>query len=213
VTVHLMVIGRRPPEHAMPDDGLIEAVTEIVTKQPELPETTFFVRRCRFPRDLVQIVRRVALEHGRIDSLDLYDHGSPGKQRMGQDILFNSEEKNLDIATALRPLLAEHARLRLLGCDTAWGMNGRKMLLDVRNALDPDHRVIVYGTIALVAASEFGITGFVRKHLEEQYLVSSTEVQNQRARTYDERADERRAWAAEQSALLRDDTPNPDSEV
>lgn len=213
MSIHLMVIGKRSVEHRRPNDDEIDAVVGIVNRIPETRESSFIVRRCCFPSDIVQIVRRVAIEHGKIETLDLYDHGAPGRQRMGHEILFNSDELNLDIARALRPLLAEHARVRLLGCETAWGVRGRKMLLDLRNAFDQNQRVVVYGTIALVNASEFGATGFTRKHLEEIYLVSSTEVSNEKVRTIEERSELDIQWKQAQSVLLGNDAPNPDCEV
>lgn len=208
-----MVIGKRSDEYRRPDDSLIDDVVRIVTQKPETPQSWFIVRRCCHPQDLVQIVRRVAIEHGKIDTLDLYDHGAPGRQRMGREILFNGAGLNLDIARETRPLLAEHARVRLLGCETAWGDRGRKMLLDLRDAFDKNQGVVVYGTIALVDVSEFGEVGFKRKHLEEIYLVSSTEVRDEKVRTLDERTEANLEWKAAQRVLMGSDTPNPDCEV
>jgi hypothetical protein len=212
--IHLMVIGRRPPKYRMFDDEYIEEVAGVVTRTRETRDSAFLVRRCTHPRELVQIVRRVAVEHGaRIDTLDLFDHGAPGLQRMGRDILFDDAKKNLAIASELRQLLSEHARLRLLGCETAWGTNGRNMLLDLQEALDVRHSVVVYGSIAPITVAEFGAQGFEGKYFEEICLVSSTEVRRDKVRTLKERSSERREWRRTQRALLRNDAPNPNSEV
>lgn len=212
--IHLLVIGERPDKGRLVDDEYIDEVAAVVTQEPETPESTFLVRRCSHPNELIALVRRAVVDaSARVDTLDLFDHGSPGRQRMGTDILFDSKRRNLAIARELRPFLSDRAKVRLLGCETAWGVKGRDMLLDLQDALDRHLSVVVHGTIAPVTAAEFDKGGFSEKYFDEIYLVPSTEVHRDRVRSIDERSSGQRAWRRTVRTPLLDNAPNPDSKV
>ncbi|MBK9264230.1 MAG: DUF4347 domain-containing protein [Polyangiaceae bacterium] len=206
MTIHILVVGHRPRGHKMPNDSEIDAIAALVAQHAPSKSQVFFVRSCESPDKLVRIVREIAAKHGLIDTLDLYDHGAGGFLQMGDALLFGRDDAtDLAIAEQLRPLLTKGARLRLLGCDTATGAAGRKLLTKLHAAFGGD--VTVLGTIASITLSQFDELGFRRKHFEELYLYSSWEAirdeqANRRPPTFDERDDALIAWGRAQRQLL-----------
>ena len=178
MSVNLLVGGRRLPGSALScvDADAVEAMA--------VTSAAYIVARCDDPRDLVGIVAATAKVHGPIDILDLFDHGAPGRVRMGSALLFASDAEpasellGRDIASSLAPFLTETAQVRLLGCDTAVlgepgskdGLASRLLLLKLARALG-GHRV-VFGTITGLGRLHFGPRGFGRDR-EEVMLFSS----------------------------------------
>lgn len=204
--IHVLVVGHRPQGQKRPNDSEIDAIGALVDKYafPHSPE--FFVETCEAPEQLIPMLRKIATQHGLIDTLDLYDHGAGGSLLMGNALLFHSADAaSTERAAELRPFLAKGARLRLLGCDTARGEAGQNLLMRLHDVFEGD--VTVYGTIAGITLSQFDEYGFRRKYFEELYLYSSHEalrdVQLQKvAPSFDERDRAIMAWGEQQRQLL-----------
>ena len=144
MTIHLMVVGRHNERPGF-NVGIEEAF--VLAR----PAPGFEVVRCDSPRELVSTVRDVVRRTGQmIDVLDLYDHADSGVQEMGEGILFDYTGTGREIARALRPLLTRDARVRLLGCKTALGPHGQRLLTWLREELGQS--IVVYGTISPVQA-------------------------------------------------------------
>lgn len=156
----ILAIGRRPDGASM-DDFLMNDVDEVVSRLGEL-----CVVRCDTPNDLLEVVRCHGRGKGRVEQLDIFDHGAPGTQLLGDGVLFKSSESACEpligatLAESLRPHLSEFAQVRLLGCltATAAGQAGRQLLLKLARVLG-GHR-IVFGTIDNVDVGDFGRDGF-----------------------------------------------------
>jgi|GEM_PF-4273373 hypothetical protein len=207
MTIHVLVVGRRARDRRIANDEEILAVAALSATQAFPHSQVFFVESCDSPTLLVQTVRKIVVQHGLIDTLDLYDHGAGGALQMGDALLFAGHEDNngLNVAANLRPLLAKGARLRLLGCDTAVGHAGQRLLKQLHEVFGGD--VTVYGTIAAITLSQFDEYGFKRKYFEELYLYSSLEANrdepmNRLPPTFDERDNELIAWGKEQRRIL-----------
>jgi hypothetical protein len=163
---HLLVIGRPLPVIANAD-------TEKIAKK--VTSSRVIVRRCEDPTTLPQIVADVGKD-GLIDVLDLFDHANAGVQSMGGKVLFQSDAKpqspvvGADIAFALRPYLADHAQVRLLGCKSALGPEGRLLLFKLR-LIFGQHRVVI-GTIDGDDVNDFDENGF-RLESEKTYFFDS----------------------------------------
>lgn len=205
MTVHLLVVGERAAEARLANDTDLDDAA----RMSEQASPPFFVRRCASPRDLARIVREIAVEYGRVDTLDLHDHGARGHLTMGDAILFAGDgarpydgalKIGADIAAELWPLLTPDARVRLLGCETARGDEGRRLLLQLRAALGG--RVTVFGTLGRIDTGQFDASGFQKLYLEELYLFSSTEAESRGGPTFEARDQEIVAWAEEQRRLL-----------
>jgi len=180
----LLVIGWRTATIS-PPTSLMNEVAHKVTDSDACR-----VRRCYAPSSLASVVAEVAARYGAIDRLDLYDHGSAGYLRMGDDQLFRSDDSATSpllgaaVAAALRPYLAPAAVVRLLGCDTAVGPTGRMMLVKLARALGEQRTAV--GTIDTTDATDFGTTGFKSSH-EAISLFASTAAVDGIAPTPDER--------------------------
>lgn len=169
---HLLAIGRRAPGATI-DDFLMNEVDERVSRLGGL-----VVARCDRPSDLVQLVSYHGEGRGLVDRLDIFDHGGPGLQLLGDGVLFRSADTvcapfvGQDIAEALRPHLSEVAQVRLLGCLTANALSdeGRLLLINLSKVLG-GHRV-VFGTIDKVDGNDFGPGGF--DSLQEPALLFSS---------------------------------------
>ena len=213
MTIHVLVVGRRPRDQKMANDSEIDAIAALVGQQElnkpqgeKAKAQVFFVKSCDSPEKLVRIVREIGAKHGLIDTLDLYDHGAGGVLQMGNGLLFDYRDASgLAIAAQLRPLLAKGARLRLLGCDTAAGEGGRELLMKLHETFEGE--VTIFGTIASITLSQFDELGFRRKHYEDLYLYSSWEAIRandtaQIAPTFEERDQAIMAWGRAQRQLL-----------
>ncbi|KYG08007.1 hypothetical protein BE21_26080 [Sorangium cellulosum] len=192
MAIHLLVVG----EPAQPDPS-----TSQISDAADLarPTETFKVVRCASPRALVGTVRGVVRSSfQKVDVLDLFDHGRPGCQEMGDGVLFDHQGAGQDIAHELRPLLTADARVRLLGCETALGHAGQRLLQILAAGFGGS--IVVYGTTSLVQAGdpvhhEFDAHGF-KKDREEAFLFSSTEAATRLMPSRDARDAEILAWYA-----------------
>jgi hypothetical protein len=133
------------------------------------------VVRCRQPADLPDRLERIGAR-GRVEQLDIFDHGAEGMQMLGGGALFASDARpetellGLPLAGRIAPYLTETAQVRLLGCNTAEGKAGRLLLLKLARALG--ERRIVFGTIDRVIEDDFDRAGYARV-MEHQRLFSS----------------------------------------
>jgi hypothetical protein len=165
---------------------------------------SFFVRRCKSPEQLIGRVREVAAANGPIDVLDIHDHGKRGHLRLGTGLLFHHEGAGLHLARALRPYLTPDARIRLLGCETAVGDEGRRLLSMLRDELGG--AIVIYGTLATIVPDSFE-EGVFLKSSEDVYLFSSTEAMRREAPTWEDRLAELRSWSAAHAIVLDQATP------
>ncbi len=173
VGVHILAIGRRP-DGTRPNDILMDDVDAKVDRLGPL-----IVARCDSVDDLIKLVSYHGKNQQRVDVLDIFDHGRPGKQRLGREVLFESDGTACGPLTggSVAGLLSKHlndvAQVRLLGCQTATASKekGRFLLIKLARALGG--RRVVYGTIDTIDAFDFDENGF-RKELEISYLYSST---------------------------------------
>lgn len=88
------------------------------------------VERAQKISDLRFLVRRWHLRDRDVRTVDLIGHGSPGRFKLGDELLFEGDT-GLECIDALRPFLSPRAALRLLGCDVAGATrveNGRALL-------------------------------------------------------------------------------------
>ncbi|MFY2562963.1 DUF4347 domain-containing protein [Corallococcus terminator] len=130
-----------------PQDG-IEA-------RGSLSSTYALIERCQKWQNLPNI----ALNVGRpIDLLDLVGHGSSELFELGDEPFMMSHVEPPEVIAVLkrvRPYLAENARVRLLGCETAVGKSGLRMLKSVSRALERE----VFGTTVELFSTDFGPQG------------------------------------------------------
>jgi hypothetical protein len=183
--IHLLIVG----QHHHYDRNIDPVYGMTKSSQTE----TFKVEQCSSPSALVKTVRGVARTNSRmIDALDLYDHGASGHLYMGDEKLFVQDGTGRLIARALRPLLTPDARVRLLGCETAVGDDGRALLLMLREELG---RAVIYGTLRNVYPKHFDHGGF-RVRWDDTFLFSSTEAAMRPVPTHSDREAELASWAA-----------------
>lgn len=172
MSIRLFVAGRRPAGSEVGDADMDEVSKQLVQTD------AFHTRRCDAPLDLLEICEAVAVRHGKIGILDVYDHGNAGRMRLGNNILFASDENphselvGRAIASALSPFLDDTAHVRLLGCITAApeAKAGRLLLIKLARALGG--RRIAFGTIMPLIRGNFSRYG-LRRELEELRLFSS----------------------------------------
>lgn len=186
MAIHLMLVGHHEPESEYADDDLGRILTRCKTDRAE----RFFVERCASPDEVVPTARRLARE-GKIDVLDLVDHGAEGRLRMGAGVLFGAGARGRYIVSGLRPLLTPNARVRLIGCATAQGQRGQELLAMLQRELGDG--IAVYGTLRWITHEQFGPHGFKKLH-EEHFLFSATEAASRVAPSPEERADEVVEW-------------------
>lgn len=129
-------------------DPLLEEISLKV--QPQGPHA--FVR-CQRANQLHELVMAAGRN---IDRLDLVGHGSPSSFWLGEDPLL---ELGREPAEALKKLGAElpaGSEVRLLGCFTGVGEEGRTLLQSTATALNGK---TVHGTTARIEPRHFGPTG------------------------------------------------------
>lgn len=189
---HLLVVAQHTPA-----EWKDELVAQHVLKEKR---DRFVVRRCQAPGALYNIVLQAVRDQGSpIRTLDLYDHGRPGHLTMGDprhEYLFDPFHIGHDIAKDLAKLLTPDAHVRLLGCETALGEQGKTMLVNLRKAFGKN--IVVFGTISKIDPIEnFDEDGFLALS-EEARLFSSTEAAalsgGELAPDYDGRYRQRIAW-------------------
>lgn len=169
MTLHVLVVGD-------PGEGFMTRVFDAVDAAgPDRRKL-----RVTSPDDLVaKLTSLVERERRRVDVLDIFDHGNPGVQFLGaptgttRPVLFASDHvfanplKGLD-AARLRPLLARHALVRLLGCEiggtdnpsiaVSAGQAGRALVLKLAHALGEQREVLA--TLVPVGERMFDAAGF-----------------------------------------------------
>lgn len=190
MAIRVLVIGQHDP-----DEGTFTDIVNRVGKDTE----TFMSLRCSTPGDFFDKVRSaVRALNGRISVLDLFDHGANGRQLMGdprKPALFSADGDGFQLASQLANFLTNDAQVRLLGCETARGLVGKKLLVDLQKAFGKS--IVVQGTLQAVSQNDFAIGGF-KLLREDKVLFSSTEAAalapNARPPTYDERNRELLAW-------------------
>ncbi len=77
------------------------------------------VERAQRSSDLRFLIRRWHLRDRDVRTVDLVGHGSAGRFKLGDEILFDSDGRGLEVIEELTPWLSPRASLRLLGCDVA----------------------------------------------------------------------------------------------
>jgi hypothetical protein len=163
--IHLLIVG----EHTPQDTDIRAVYLDALDNKME----TFKVELCASPGDLVSVVRKVALKCGAmIDVLDIHDHGRRGHIQLGGPVLFHEDGTGRSIARSLRSILTVNARVRLLGCETAVGGEGARLLTTLGEELEGP---VVYGSLTRIIAQHFN-QGVFDRSLEERYLFSSTEA-------------------------------------
>lgn len=163
-----MVIGR----HAV-SDPMTETIAGIVTQAPMV--------RCDSPQGLVALAAQAVKDQGGLlDRLDLFDHGREGRLRMGDPVLFDypaggGAVTGTDVAQQLKPYLSDTAQVRLLGCNTGGGEQGRQLLLQLGEIFGAQR--VVYGGLAYLYEIGFDANGFLDV-LTCPYLYSSKEARS-----------------------------------
>jgi hypothetical protein len=168
--MNVLAVGRRP----------LSAFTAVADRDLALVAAraaagSARVIRCDRPADLPAALEALGAR-GPIARLDVFDHGAPGLQQLGDGALFASDEAPSsalvggDLAAALAPHLADTAQLRLLGCRTAEGRAGRLLLLKLARALGG--RRIAFGAIDRVIEADFDRDGYAPV-MDPQRLFSS----------------------------------------
>jgi hypothetical protein len=150
-----------------------------------------------------------------VDRLDIVDHGGPGYQLLGAEVLFASDDdpgsplENAWLIAELRGKLVETAQVRLLGCSTAGERSHEGRLLLVKLALllnaEPARPArIAYGTITGVEIDDFGPDG-LSAAAGRTMLFSSDAALDSLPPGYEERV--RRCSAGSAFAALEQDAP------
>lgn len=189
---HLVVFAQHDPA---------EHKDELVAKHviAEVPNR-LVLRRCARAEDLCGVVLAAVRELNMpVSVLDLFDHGRPGHLTMGDPrnkFLFDPTSIGHAIAKDLAELLTFDAHVRLLGCETARGRQGKTMLINLQKAFGKG--IVVFGTLSKVDPIENFDQGGLYACSEEARLFSSTEAaalpEGVLAPTYDERYAQRVAW-------------------
>lgn len=151
--------------------------------------------RCASVVDLLEQVQAYADEHGLIDRLDVFDHGNPGLMKLGAEDLFYWAGSNKwsdpwvgeESAFALSACLAPVAQVRLLGCRTAAGGAGRRLLCKLSEAFGSTRSI--EGTIARLYDYYFDSSGAFSAPAERALLFSSTAALDREAPDSDARLD------------------------
>lgn len=188
---HLTVFGQHDPS-----DEQDERIAAQLADDPP----RFLLRRCARPGDLYEVVRSAVRDlNAPVRVLDLFDHGGNGHMTLGDpmsEFLFDPDSTGHEVARSLSDLLTSDAHVRLLGCETALGEAGKRMLFNLQRAFGKG--IVVLGTLAAVHPDrDFDGRGF-RVEREEALLFSSTEAAalpgGKLPPTYDERYVQRIAW-------------------
>ncbi len=158
-----------------PDPELEPAVFQVDGRSA--PERRRF-ERCQGPERLWHIVQDVVNRAGRLRRLDLFGHGRPGGLSLGdpgQDIV-TPDEQSWRYLLELDDFLQDEAEVRLLGCETAIGDEGFRVLQGLAQGLSrkQGRRRTVWGSTATLDWVDFGPAGFMDE-VATQYLRSSEE--------------------------------------
>jgi hypothetical protein len=195
MSIHVFIVGSHPSRPHTPFD-------EIFERSRARQTSTFRVLRCSSPADVFGLVQQeVRACNMPIRLLDFLDHGGAGYIRMGDPLeppLFSHDAPDMRLAEDLSLFLMEGARVRLVGCETAVGEQGQRLLTRIAMALGKS--AVVQGTIACVndkdspaRRSDFDEQGF-RAAREEWLLFSSTEAAHRVAPSAAERQEALTQW-------------------
>jgi hypothetical protein len=77
------------------------------------------VERAQEHSDVRFLIRQWHLRDREVHTVDLVGHGSGGRFKLGDELLFASDGTGLELVSQWRPFLSERATLRLLGCSVA----------------------------------------------------------------------------------------------
>lgn len=185
MSLHLLIVARHDP----PEDEFEDAAGQ--TQATE----TFKVLRCNSPSELDGAIRgAVAESYLKVGRLDIYGHGKPGIQYLGDEILVDLPKCG-NFAMTVSKYLTPDADVRLLGCTTAEGADGQNLLLELHRKLGENR--VVFGTIVNCEAEvDFGPEGLLVE-VEDEYLFSSTEAVTRKAPGQTARQEEICKWVAE----------------
>ncbi len=171
--LHILAIGRPNTTGTGPMTNVVDRARDRVHGLGSL-----VLARCRDESDLLKAVAHHGRSESRIDILDIFDHGGPGVQNLGGDVLFSSDGSRSSklvgesAAINMRPHLSDVAQIRLLGCLTTGGdgVKGRFLLLKLARALGGNR--VVFGTIEKIDHKSFGPDGFPPE-MNDSFLFSS----------------------------------------
>ncbi|MBZ4399860.1 DUF4347 domain-containing protein [Myxococcus sp. AS-1-15] len=135
--------------------------------------------RCQKVENLQHVVKEaVSFARAKLSRLDIFGHGQPGTLTLGdsgEDIV-TPDEASWKHLLALDGFLDDTAELRLLGCDTAVGVEGRHVLQGLQAGLSKNGKQrTVWGTIATLSSFDFGPQGF-REAVASAYLRSASQL-------------------------------------
>lgn len=178
--VHLVLLGI----HNDPDSTTAEIFEQF--HRFALGRSPLFVlRRCGGVEDLKAAVKEVTEAGERIEILDIIDHAGPGRQYIGEEVLFDGGDDvcaplhGAAVAAAISEQLTETCHVRLLGCATAAGAAsaegnafGRGRLLLFKLARELGRRRIVFGTLRPTHVLDFTASS-LEPRLEAEILFSS----------------------------------------
>jgi hypothetical protein len=166
MSIRVLIVGR--PSAAVEE---IDAAAAAAVSVPP----RFFVERCGPPAALWPVLRDIVLrEEAKIDVLDIFDHADRGVQKLSDERLFDYQETGFPLATKIAQLLTPDAHVRLLGCTTALGQQGKDLLIGLQRAFG--RSVVVYGTLGPIRGDvDFDEGGFCAVG-DESKLYSSTEA-------------------------------------
>lgn len=129
--------------------------------------------RCQFRDDLRWVVKHVVDEvDTRVSKLDIFGHGGPGLLQLSpQDgDVVTPDEESWGLFADLTDLLTATADVRLLGCDTAAGIDGPKVLAGLEAELSrAGNARTVWGSLATLNWTDFGPMGF-RTDVASEFL-------------------------------------------
>lgn len=135
------------------------------------------VERAQDHSDLRFLIRQWHLRDRDVRTVDLVGHGSGGRFKLGDEVLFASDGTGVHLVDELTPFLSERATLRLLGCSVAEkerplsetkSFDGRALLRQLEARLGAQRRVLAptralftidYGTNGLSARAQRALAG------------------------------------------------------
>ncbi|MDY7226957.1 DUF4347 domain-containing protein [Hyalangium rubrum] len=144
---------------------LFEDVAFTFNPSAHSPKSAFV--RCQHPNHLPHVLANIGQK---VTCLDLFGHGDSGRLKLGDGMLVDTDRTNWDVIRQLDEVLAEGAKVRLLGCFTGTCHAGHKTLRDIAGRLGKNREIL--GTTALIYQRDFGPTGF-KEEVAQKYLVSS----------------------------------------
>lgn len=176
--VHACVVGRHPDDSSDENEDIAQAIEQVKTSDVRLARAGSLV-------EFLAAVAQLRNRYGLLDLLDVIDHGRPGVQMIGRDVLFASDAdfcsplRGQLSACAIAGHLSPFAHVRLLGCvvatdddaDATTPAAGRLVLYKTARALG--ERRTVFGTLRPTNSGDFADVGYLLPTLENEILFSS----------------------------------------